>query len=141
MTTRRNFLKWSALSAAMISANKLFAKKVPVEAGGTKPIVLSTWNAGIEANADAWKVLSANGKALDAVEKGVMNTEADLSNRSVGLGGLPDRDGHVTLDACIMDEKGNCGSVCFLEHIMHPISVARLVMEKTPHVILVGEGA
>lgn len=78
---------------------------------------------------------------MDAVEKGVMNSENDFKNQSVGLGGIPDRDGHVTLDACIMDEKGNCGSVCFLDHIKHPISVARLVMEKTPHVILVGEGA
>ena len=141
MTTRRNFLKWSALSAAMLSVNKSFAKRISVSGDIVKPIVLSTWKHGIEANADAWKILSAGGNALDAVEKGVMNTESDLSNLSVGLGGLPDRDGHVTLDACIMDEKGNCGSVCFLEHIKHPISVARLVMEKTQHVMLVGEGA
>jgi N4-(beta-N-acetylglucosaminyl)-L-asparaginase len=141
MTTRRSFLKWSALSAAALSINKSFAKKNSINTGSDKHIVLSTWNAGIAANADAWKILSAGGRALDAVEKGVMNTEADLSNRSVGLGGLPDRDGHVTLDACIMDENGNCGSVCFLEHIKHPISVARMIMEKTPHVILVGEGA
>lgn len=141
MTTRRSFLKWSALSAALMSVNKSFAKKIPLNSGGSKPIVLSTWNAGIEANADAWKILSAGGRALDAVEKGVMNTEADLRNLSVGLGGLPDRDGHVTLDACIMDDKGNCGSVCFLEHIKHPVSVARMIMEKTPHIILVGEGA
>ena len=141
MTTRRNFIRWSALSATLLSINKSFAKKISVTGSGAKPIVLSTWNAGIEANADAWKILSANGNALDAVEKGVMNTEGNLSNLSVGLGGLPDRDGHITLDACIMDEKGNCGSVCFLEHIKHPISVARLIMEKTPHVILVGEGA
>jgi isoaspartyl peptidase/L-asparaginase-like protein (Ntn-hydrolase superfamily) len=141
MTTRRSFIKWSALSAAMISVNKSFAKKIPINGSGSKPIVISTWKHGIEANADAWKILSAGGRALDAVEKGVINSENDLSNRSVGLGGLPDRDGHVTLDACIMDEKGNCGSVCFLEHIKHPISVARMVMEKTPHIILVGEGA
>lgn len=106
-----------------------------------KPIVLSTWEHGLAANEDAWKILSANGKAIDAVEKGVMNTEENLKNQSVGLGGLPDRDGHVTLDACIMDELGNCGSVCCLEHIKHPISVARMVMDKTPHVILVGDGA
>ena len=141
MTTRRSFLKWSALSTVMLSLNKSFAKKNSAGGSGTKPIVLSTWNAGIEANSDAWKILSTGGRALDAVEKGVMNTEGNLKNLSVGLGGLPDRDGHVTLDACIMDEKGNCGSVCFLEHIKHPVSVARMVMEKTPHVILVGEGA
>src|SRR5206468_9558605 len=75
------------------------------------------------------------------VEEGVEVSENDLSLVSVGLGGNPDRDGHVTLDACIMDENGNCGSVCFLEYIRHPISVARAVMEKTPHIILVGEGA
>ncbi|MBK5284748.1 MAG: N(4)-(beta-N-acetylglucosaminyl)-L-asparaginase [Bacteroidia bacterium] len=141
MATRRSFIKWSALSAAVISVNKSNAKNIPVNGSGTKPIVISTWRHGAEANADAWKILSSGGRALDAVEKGVMNTESDLKNLSVGLGGLPDRDGHVTLDACIMDEKRNCGSVCFLEHIKHPISVARMVMEKTPHIILVGEGA
>lgn len=141
MTTRRSFIKWSAISAALVSVNKSYAKKIPMEGSGNKPIVISTWKHGFDANAEAWKILSANGKALDAVEKGVMVPENDMGNRSVGLGGLPDRDGHVTLDACIMDEKGNCGSVCFLEHIKHPISVARMVMEKTPHVMLSGEGA
>lgn len=141
MASRRIFLKWTALSAALLSVKKSSARKISFPAGETKPIVISTWRHGIEANADAWKVLAEGGRALDAVEKGVMNTENDLRNQSVGLGGIPDRDGHVTLDACIMDEKGNCGSVCFLEHIKHPISVARLIMEKTPHVILVGKGA
>jgi N4-(beta-N-acetylglucosaminyl)-L-asparaginase len=78
---------------------------------------------------------------LDAVEAGVQIPEADPADQSVGYGGLPDRDGKVTLDACIMDENGNCGAVMFLEDIMHPIKVARLVMEKTPHVQLAGEGA
>lgn len=107
----------------------------------TKPIVLSTWNFGLAANEAAWKILAANGRALDAVEAGARVPEGDPKETSVGLGGLPDRDGRVTLDACIMDEHGGCGSVAFLEHIVHPISVARLVMEKTPHVMLVGEGA
>ena len=105
------------------------------------PLVLSTWAPNVKANAAAWEVLSKGGKALDAVEAGVRIPEADPEDTSVGYGGLPDRDGNVTLDACIMDEKGNCGSVMFLQHIMHPISVARMVMEKSPHVILVGEGA
>lgn len=105
------------------------------------PLVISTWAPNVKANAAAWEILSNGGRALDAVEAGVRIPEADPEDRSVGYGGLPDRDGHVTLDACIMDEKGNCGSVMFLRHIMHPISVARLVMEKTPHVVLVGEGA
>ncbi|HWL87052.1 MAG TPA: isoaspartyl peptidase/L-asparaginase, partial [Polyangiaceae bacterium] len=115
----------------------------PATTGGnvTKPIVLSTWNFGQPANEAAWKILSAGGRALDAVEAGVRVPEADPKITTVGYGGAPDRDGHVTLDASIMDEEGNCGAVAALEHIMHPISVARLVMEKTPHVFLAGEGA
>jgi N4-(beta-N-acetylglucosaminyl)-L-asparaginase len=106
-----------------------------------KPIVLSTWDFGRAANAEAWKVLGRQGRALDAVEAGVKTTEADPLINTVGYGGLPDREGKVTLDSCIMDEKGGCGSVMCLEHIKHPVSVARLVMEKTPHVVLSGEGA
>lgn len=104
------------------------------------PVVISTWDVGVEANKGAWKVLSNGGRALDAVEQGVMVTEAS-QNCCVGLGANPDRDGIVTLDACIMDEFFNCGSVAFLERIKHPVSVARRVMEKTPHVMLVGSGA
>jgi N4-(beta-N-acetylglucosaminyl)-L-asparaginase len=137
MTTRRNFLKASALSATMLTSNLSFAGK----SEGQKPIVLSTWNFGLAANIEAWKILSKGGRALDAVEAGAKVPEADPTETSVGYGGLPDRDGKVTLDACIMDENGNCGSVAFLQHIMHPISVARAVMEKTPHVMLVGDGA
>ncbi len=95
----------------------------------------------MEANAEAWNVLGSGGKAIDAVEKGVMVTEADPDNATVGIGGFPDRDGNVTLDACIMDENDNCGSVAFLQNFKHPISVARKVMDETPHVMLVGEGA
>ena len=105
------------------------------------PLVISTWDFGKAANAGAWEVLSKQGRALDAVEAGVRIPEADPTIHSIGYGGLPDRDGFVTLDACIMDEKSNCGAVMCLEHIVHPISVARLVMEKTPHVILAGNGA
>jgi N4-(beta-N-acetylglucosaminyl)-L-asparaginase len=108
---------------------------------GHKPIVLSTWDFGLQANVDAWKILSAGGRALDAVEAGARVPEGDPKITTVGLGGAPDRDGHVTLDACIMDENGGCGSVVCLEHIVHPISVARKVMEKTPHVMLAGDGA
>jgi N4-(beta-N-acetylglucosaminyl)-L-asparaginase len=104
------------------------------------PLVLSTWDAGLAANKGAWEILSKGGRSLDAVEAGVMITEAS-QNCCVGLGANPDRDGFVTLDACIMDEFSNCGSVAFLERIKHPISVARRVMEKTPHVMLVGSGA
>lgn len=114
------------------------SQKLP---SNTLPIVISTWNFGVQANEEAWKVLGAGGSSLDAVEQGVRQTEADPDNQSVGYGGLPDRDGRVTLDACIMDWRGECGSVSAIEHIMHPISVARKVMEKTPHVMLVGAGA
>ncbi len=104
-------------------------------------MVISTWDAGLRANKAAWEVLLKDGgRALDAVEKGVMVTETE-QNCCVGLGANPDRDGFVTLDACIMDEFSNCGSVAFLERIKHPVSVARRVMEKTPHVMLVGSGA
>lgn len=146
MTSRRDFIKKSAFASAFVigGLSKLRAKgEEPgvTTSGSTKPIVISTWGHGIPANEAAWKILSSGGRALDAVEQGVMVPEADPGNTSVGLGGYPDRDGHVTLDASIMDEKGNAGSVAFLEHILHPISVARMVMEKTPHVMLVGEGA
>lgn len=137
MTTRRKFIKLSALGASVLSVNPLQARTKEVN----KPIVLSTWDFGLGANVEAWKILSKGGRALDAVEAGAKVPEADPKETSVGYGGLPDRDGIVTLDACIMDENGNCGSVAFLQHIVHPISVARLVMEKTPHVMLVGEGA
>jgi N4-(beta-N-acetylglucosaminyl)-L-asparaginase len=137
-TTRRHFIQKSTLLSSLFFFNKAFGKENrPI----TKPIVVSTWNFGVGANAEAWKVLAANGRALDAVEKGVQVPEGDPKETSVGLGGLPDRDGRVTLDACIMDENANIGAVACLEHIVHPISVARKVMEKTPHVMLVGDGA
>lgn len=78
---------------------------------------------------------------MDAVEQGLRVTESERENRSVGIGGRPDAKGHVTLDACIMDDRSRCGSVAFLEGIDHPVSVARKVMEETQHVMLVGEGA
>lgn len=141
MTQRRSFLKKISLSALTLGSTNTIVKAFTSKANATKPIVVSTWHHGLAANEAAWKILSQGGKALDAVEAGVKVTEADADNLSVGIGGLPDREGHVTLDACIMDESGSCGSVAFLEGIKHPISVARLVMEKTPHIMLVGEGA
>lgn len=141
MTDRRNFLKTSALASAALFINACSTDKPKVNTKVNKPIVLSTWRFGIEANQAAWAILSKNGKALDAVEAGVMVPEGDPNERSVGYGGRPDRDGRITLDACIMDELSNIGSVAGLEFIKHPISVARAVMEKTPHVMLVGDGA
>jgi N4-(beta-N-acetylglucosaminyl)-L-asparaginase len=143
MSDRRKFLQTTMLSsAALLIKNKVFASALRSEEQMSKgnPIVVSTWNTGLEANKGAWKILAANGRALDAVEEGVKITE-DSINCCVGLGANPDRDGFVTLDASIMDEFSNCGSVAFLERIKHPISVARRVMEKTPHVMLVGIGA
>lgn len=110
-------------------------------AGGGGPIVLSTWSHGEAANIRAMEVLRLEGSVLDAVEQGVAVVESDLTNLSVGLGGRPDRDGHVTLDACIQDHDGRAGAVAFVEHFEHPISIARAVMEKTPHVLMVGKGA
>ena len=103
--------------------------------------MISTWNHGIAANKAAMDIIKNGGNALDAVEAGVRVTESDPEMMSVGYGGLPDRDGHVTLDACIMDHTGNCGAVSYLQHIKNPISVARKVMEETPHVMLSGKGA
>ena len=109
--------------------------------GNTGAIVISTWDHGMPANAAALESLAKGGNALDAAERGVMVVEADPNNRSVGLGGTPDRDGIVTLDACIMDHDSRAGSVCFVSKIFHPVALARIVMERTPHIMLVGEGA
>ena len=141
---RRSFFKLGAVAGALsvfkpVKASNLLSSSFEGSFDG--PIILSTWSHGLEANRAAWSVLDKGGKAVDAVEQGVKVTESDLKNRSVGIGGRPDRDGHVTLDACIMDEQSRCGSVAFLEGIAHPISVARAVMEKTQHVMLVGAGA
>ena len=144
MSNRRKFLKTAAAGSVALALQS-YTGKADASAKPTlksnKPIVLSTWNFGLQANGAAWEVLQANGRALDAVEAGVRVPEADPTERSVGFGGRPDRDGRVTLDACIMDEHANIGSVACLEFIKHPISVARAVMEKTPHVMLVGDGA
>ncbi len=146
MYNRRKFIKAGSITgASLLVAGSSIGRVLPENISGAaikgKPIVISTWNFGIAANKAAWEILKNEGRSLDAVEKGVQVPEADAKNQSVGLGGLPDRDGKVTLDSCIMDDQGNCGSVAALEHILHPVSVARKVMEKTPHVMLVGEGA
>jgi len=136
MLNRRQFIG----STATLTAGATYAL---AQDGDTvnPPVVISTWRHGLAANDAAWKILSKGGRALDAVEAGVRVSESDPTVSSVGYGGRPDASGQVTLDACIMDEKGDCGSVAFLHDIENPISVARMVMEKTPHVMLVGEGA
>lgn len=135
---RKRFLRLGALAGLSASLIRDAAAQQIMQVSG--PVVVSTWDAGLRANKAAWDVLHQGGHALDAVEKGVMVTEDEI-NCCVGLGANPDRDGRVTLDASIMDHQFNCGSVAFLERIKHPISVARRVMEKTPHVMLAGSGA
>lgn len=132
---RRQFIHLSALSAPLLSL-RTTGFSPPV----TKPVIISTWEEGKNVNAAAWHILSGKGKAIDAIEAGAIYIEDKISC-CVGLGGYPDRDGTVTLDACIMDEHANCGAVAGLEQIKHPLSVARKVMETTPHVLLVGNGA
>ena len=145
---RRTFIKtttFAGAASALIPASGFPRNKInrpdTLFSGNEMPIVLSTWNFGMRVPDTAIQTLQNNGSALDAVEKAIRTVEEDPTITSVGRGGYPDRDGHLTLDACVMDENGNAGSVVFLEHIMHPISVARLVMEKTPHVVLAGDGA
>ncbi|MEL4308795.1 isoaspartyl peptidase/L-asparaginase family protein [Joostella sp. CR20] len=145
---RRNFLKKTGLGATgivatpLLSSWKIAPQHITTEENTQSviPLAVCTWNFE-NATAKAWEVLNSGGSALDAVEQGVMIEEADESNQTVGKGGRPDRDGNVTLDACIMDKDGNCGSVVYLQNIVHPVSVARKVMEETPHVMLAGKGA
>ncbi|TWU09820.1 N(4)-(beta-N-acetylglucosaminyl)-L-asparaginase [Allorhodopirellula heiligendammensis] len=136
----------------MITRRQLMGTTAMVATGGliamadethplNRPVVISTWRHGLAANEAAWAVLSKGGRALDAVEAGVRQSESDPAVSSVGVGGLPDASGEVTLDACIMDEHGDCGSVAYLKDIENPITVARMVMEQSPHVMMVGEGA
>lgn len=146
---RRKFLQNASLSTLGVVAavnvvgceTKKEEKVIPVTGKDpVRPLVIATWNTPDAVNAAA-EVLAKGGSALDAVEYGCRVEEANEKGQSVGIGGLPDRDGHVTLDACIMDDKGNYGAVVYVKNIKHVISVARKVMEETPHVLLAGEGA
>ena len=147
---RRTFIKNASLTGAGIAFGSTLAScetttsseqnNETSAATGSLPLVIATWNVK-NATAKAWEVLQAGGSALDAVEQGCMIEEANAEGQSVGKGGLPDRDGNVTLDACIMNKHGDCGSVVYLQNVTHAISVARKVMEDTPHVMLAGKGA
>ena len=156
MNSRREFIKLSALGATALASTacvasedkdsnegKAIESNVAALSSGAKGggVLISTWNHGIEANEAGMKQLHNGNSVLDAVEKGVNVVELDPENRSVGVGGRPDREGKVTLDACIMDSNYKCGAVAFIQDIGTPISVARKVMEETPHVMIVGEGA
>ena len=135
---RRDFLKTSVVGFA---APTILLSGQEIKTNNNNPIILSTWSHGLPANDAGWKVLQNGGSAMDAAEAGARIPEADPTSTSVGLGGLPDEKGNVTLDACVMDSTGNAGSVAFLQNFKHPVSVARKVMEDTKHVMLVGEGA
>jgi len=134
---RRTFLQTSGFIG---TATILKSPSLDQSTFATEPIIIATWK-NEKGTKSGWDKMMQTGRALDGVEAGAWIPEADPNETSVGYGGLPDLDGHVTLDACIMDHLGNAGAVTFLEGIMHPISVARAVMEKTPHVMLSGAGA
>ena len=135
---RREFFKTSAVGLA---ASSTIFGGTDIKTNKNNPLILSTWSHGIPANDAAWDILENNGSPMDAAEAGARVPEADPTITSVGFGGFPDEQGNVTLDSCVMDHTGNCGSVAFLQNIMHPVSVARKVMEETKHVMIVGEGA
>ena len=141
MSSRRDFLRTSLLATSSLALpHGVAAGESPARAP-THGRVVSTWDFGVGANAAAWPVLARDGSALDAVEAGARWAEGDLCNSTVGHCGYPDRDGVLTLDSSIMRGDGSCGAVAGLEDIEHPVSVARAVMEKTPYVMIVGEGA
>lgn len=138
MLNRKQFLRTGLLGIIPITGVSCSnSKKVT----GTKPVVIATWETSLEATDAAWKTLQNNGYSLDAVEAGVRVEEDDPKNTTVGYGGRPDREGNVSLDACIMNENGDCGAVVFLQNFKNPVSVARKVMEETPHIMLAGKGA
>jgi len=137
MSDRRTFIKSSLVGLPLLASLETSGQTA---ARFKAPVIVSTWDSGIRANAAGWPILQKGGRALDAVEAAGRQAE-DEPSCCVGLAALPDRDGIVTLDACIMDEKTNIGAVSFLDRIRHPVSVARKVMEATPHVMLSGDGA
>ena len=139
---RRQFLQLPLAGIPLLLAEKQFAQTREIHSTLKikTPAVVSTWDSGVTANNAAWPILQKRGRALDAVEAAGRASENEPSC-CVGLAAWPDRDGHVTLDSCIMDGNGDIGAVSFLERIKHPVSVARKVMETTPHVLLSGEGA
>ena len=107
-----------------------------------EPVVIATWPFGKIAAETTLPQLAAGKAALDAVIAGAQAVESDYSVRSVGFGSIMDKIGRLTLDSCVMDGKTlNCGAVAGLEHIRSASAVARRVMEKTPHILIVGEGA
>jgi isoaspartyl peptidase/L-asparaginase-like protein (Ntn-hydrolase superfamily) len=137
--TRREFLKGTAAAAATVAA---MSKRAAAQSGAIQPTVIATWDYGLELVTAAQKALLAKKELLDALEAGVNVVENDPKVLTVGYGGMPNEDGVVQLDAAIMDGRTHrAGAVAAIERIKNPISVARQVMERTDHVMLVGAGA
>jgi len=140
--SRRQFVRGTAVGFLGVVALPHARGADPALQTGGAPLIISTWPFGKPSNDEALKVLSQGSSVLDAVEQGIRLAESTSPSQSVGLGGKPNAAGVVQLDACIMSGLGHhAGSVAALEGIRHPISVARRIMEKTKHVMLVGEGA
>lgn len=134
---RRTFL---GVGVASLGATALGAS-TPMPPGQGKPIVVSSAN-GLRAVEKAMELIRGGIDPLDAAIAGVAIVEADPSDHSVGYGGIPNEDGVVELDAAVMHGPTHGGgSVASLRNIMHPAAVARLVMKRTDHCLLVGEGA
>jgi isoaspartyl peptidase/L-asparaginase-like protein (Ntn-hydrolase superfamily) len=141
MATRRDFLR-VASAAAVAAAATPRTRRAHAQAKPELPAVIATWDYGVALCAAAQQVFGKGGDLLDALEKGVNVVEDDPAVHSVGFNGLPNEDGVVQLDASIMDGRTHrAGAVAAIERIKNPISVARKVMEKTEHVLLVGAGA
>ena len=137
---RRRFLSTGSMAGAAILLGARCGSRGEAPPGVER--VIATYPSGVPAGEVALEILQAGGSALDAVERGVMVAEANPEDTSVGYGGYPNADGVVQLDAAIMNGTNlDAGSVAGVRGILHPTAVARRVMEDTPHVLLVGEGA
>lgn len=152
MLKRRDFIKNTSLTGvaltlggSLLNCVKNISEKTNTERPMTtthfkSPIAICTWGFS-NANAKAGDELTKGIKALDAAIAGVAVEEENLKNTTVGKGGAPDREGHVTLDACVMDSNGDCGAVVCVENITNVAALAKRVMTETPHVMMAGEGA
>ncbi|MBI1390234.1 MAG: glycosylasparaginase [bacterium] len=143
---RRRFIQNAAsgAGAAALAARSSFSKEgtIAMNSSNPSPMMMATWNFGVAALEAGHEALKQGKTALDAVERAAIVTENDPENTSVGYGGYPNARGVVQLDAAIIDGKtGRMGSVGAIENIKNPISVARKVLEHSPHVMIVGEGA
>jgi N4-(beta-N-acetylglucosaminyl)-L-asparaginase len=139
--SRREFIRTGAgIGAAALFTGRLAEPAIGLETAGPLRVVSS--GNGLRATDKAMALLREGESPLDAVISGVNIVESDPEDMSVGYGGLPNADGVVQLDASVMDgPTHSAGAVAALERIKNPSKVARLVMERTPHVLLVGEGA